>query len=89
MLLLRLEGEGSNLAAQLDHLYAKYGLHTRYNKIEKNSLKITETHTDTLHLLHSSISSFTYSSLNSYYICHDPAVTAAIFARYILIYSHI
>ena len=26
----RLEGEGSSLAGQLDHLYAKYGLHTRY-----------------------------------------------------------
>jgi len=47
-LITRLEGEGSSLASQLDHLYAKYGLHT---------------------------------SLNSYYICHDPAVTAAIFAR--------
>ena len=46
-LLLRLEGEGSNLAAQLDHLYAKYGLHTRYNKIEK-SLKISSVkHTPT------------------------------------------
>ena len=69
----RLEGENSSLSAQLDQLYDKYGLHTRWFSIRSQ------------HLLQPSCS---FSSLNSYYICHEPAVTAAIFTRWMFYNSN-
>ena len=69
----RLEGENSSLSTQLDQLYNKYGLHTRWF-LDRSQL-----------LLQSSCSIY---SLNSYYICHEPAVTASIFTRWMFYNSN-